>query len=85
MGVANQVGMSPGQVLLRWAVQGGCAVLPKSAKEERRMENMEVLEWKLGTIHILRKHCLLGGRGEVRKYDFIVGMGVKKSKKNVIT
>ena len=48
MGVASKVGVSPGQVLLRWAVQGGCAVLPKSAKEERRIENMDVLEWKLG-------------------------------------
>ena len=45
--VASRVGMSPGQVLLRWAVQSGCAVLPKSAKEMRRKENMDVLDWKL--------------------------------------
>ena len=45
--VSNKVGMSPGQVLLKWAVQKGCAVLPKSAKEERRQENMDLLNWKL--------------------------------------
>ena len=46
-GVSSRVGMSPGQVLLRWAVQNGCAVLPKSANEARRRENMDVLDWKL--------------------------------------
>ena len=48
MNVSQKVGMSPGQVLLKWAVQNGCAVLPKSAKEERRRQNMDLLSWKLG-------------------------------------
>jgi len=45
--VSSNADMSPGQVLLRWAVQNGCAVLPKSSQEKRRKENMDVLDWKL--------------------------------------
>ena len=30
--VSKNANMSPGQVLLRWAVQKGCAVLPKSSQ-----------------------------------------------------
>jgi len=47
MGVSTRVGMSPGQVLLRWAIQSGCVVLPKSSKDVRRKENLNVLNWKL--------------------------------------
>ncbi|GFR40416.1 hypothetical protein Agub_g990, partial [Astrephomene gubernaculifera] len=36
--VAAQVGRTPAQVLLRWALQGGCAVIPKSVRPERLAE-----------------------------------------------
>jgi len=45
--VASRRGVTEGQVLLRWAVQGGCTVLPKSVREERMKSNLDVLDWKL--------------------------------------
>ncbi|GIL83834.1 hypothetical protein Vretifemale_12568 [Volvox reticuliferus] len=45
--VAAEVRRTPAQVLLRWALQGGCAVIPKSVRPER------IAEW--------REDLLLGG------------------------
>ena len=39
---------SPGQILLKWAVQQGLAIIPKTSKEERLKENADVFEWFLG-------------------------------------
>lgn len=38
---------SPGQILLRWAVQQGLAIIPKTSKEERLKENGDVFDWSL--------------------------------------
>lgn len=38
---------TPGQVILRWAVQQGLAVIPKSSKIERIRENRELEGWQL--------------------------------------
>lgn len=38
---------TPGQVLLRWAVQQGLAVIPKTSKAERLKENADVFGWTL--------------------------------------
>ena len=38
---------SPAQVLLRWALQKGTVVLPKSANRERIAENIAVFEFEL--------------------------------------
>ncbi|CAJ1328732.1 unnamed protein product, partial [Effrenium voratum] len=45
--VAQRLGRSAGQVLLRWAVQKNIAVNPKSNKVERLRENLDVLNFKL--------------------------------------
>ncbi|GIL56485.1 hypothetical protein Vafri_11842 [Volvox africanus] len=45
--VAAEVRRTPAQVLLRWALQGGCAVIPKSVRAER------IAEWQ--------EDSLLGG------------------------
>eukprot|EP00439_Symbiodinium_sp_Y106_P083039 s562_g22.t2 len=45
--ISTRLGRSPGQVLLRWAVQKGIAVTPKSNKESRLRENLEVLDFVL--------------------------------------
>lgn len=39
--------VTPGQVLLRWALQKGCHVVPKSTKEERIKENAGIFNFKL--------------------------------------
>ena len=45
--VANEVGATEAQVLLRWSLQSGCLVLPKSSKEDRIQKNLEVFSFKL--------------------------------------
>jgi D-xylose reductase len=39
--VADKLGKTPAQVLLRWATQRGIAVIPKSSSEGRMKENLE--------------------------------------------
>ena len=45
--VAERVGKSPGQVLIRWALQHGTSVLPKSVSEARIAQNLDVHSWEI--------------------------------------
>jgi diketogulonate reductase-like aldo/keto reductase len=45
--VAEETGKSPGQVLVRWALQHGTSVIPKSVHPERILENFQVFDWEL--------------------------------------
>ena len=45
--VAARVGRSPAQVLLRWAIQHGMVVLPKSTREPRIRENAAIFDFGL--------------------------------------
>ncbi|KAH6638492.1 Alpha/Beta hydrolase protein [Boeremia exigua] len=47
--LAAKYGKSPGQVLLRWAVQRGKCVIPKSSSKERMRENLDVLGFELAS------------------------------------
>ncbi|KAJ1841645.1 D-xylose reductase [Coemansia sp. RSA 2703] len=40
--IAKKLGKTPAQVLLRWAVQRGCAVIPKSSNVGRMKENADL-------------------------------------------
>lgn len=44
---AKVVGKSPGQVLIRWAIQRGTIAIPKSANPERIKQNFDVLDWEI--------------------------------------
>lgn len=44
---AEAHGKSPGQVVIRWHLQNGCVVIPKSAKESRIAENFDVFDFAL--------------------------------------
>lgn len=44
VGVAQDVGKQPAQVLVQWAVQRGTVVLPKSVTPSRIVENFEDFE-----------------------------------------
>jgi D-xylose reductase len=44
---AARAGRSPAQVLLRWGVQRGTSVVPKTARPERLPENLAVLDFTL--------------------------------------
>ncbi len=45
--VAERLGCTPAQVLLRWSIQGGFIVLPKSQHRERIAENAEIFDFAL--------------------------------------
>jgi diketogulonate reductase-like aldo/keto reductase len=45
--IANRVGRSPAQVLLRWCVQRGIPVLSKSTHRERIAENAQIFDFEL--------------------------------------
>ena len=45
--VAEQCQRTPAQVCLRWLVQKGIIVIPKTRSEERMKQNMEIFDWEL--------------------------------------
>src|SRR5438876_505636 len=45
--IAARVGRTPAQVLLRWAVQRGIPVIPKSTKRDRIAENGQIFDFTL--------------------------------------
>jgi diketogulonate reductase-like aldo/keto reductase len=46
--LAARLGRTPAQVMLRWAVQRGIPVIPKSVRRERIVENAQVFDFTLG-------------------------------------
>ncbi|MBE7160233.1 MAG: aldo/keto reductase [Williamsia herbipolensis] len=45
--IAEEYGRSPIQVALRWSVQQGIGVIPKSADPERQVHNASLFDWEL--------------------------------------
>ena len=46
--IARRVERTPAQVLLRWGVQRGTVVIPKSSRRERILENAQIFDFELG-------------------------------------
>lgn len=47
--IATKHGKSAGQVLLRWAAQRGCAVIPKTSNPKRLKENLDIFGFSLAS------------------------------------
>lgn len=50
--IADAVGMSPAQVVIRWHLQNGLVVIPKSTHRERMTANADVVGFTLDDAHI---------------------------------
>lgn len=44
---AKRLGKTPAQVVLRWGVQRGTAIIPKTSKPERMRENLAIFDFEL--------------------------------------
>ncbi len=45
--IASRLGRSPGQVVLRWGIQRGTAIVPKTSRPERLIENLNLFDFEL--------------------------------------
>eukprot|EP01094_Clydonella_sp_ATCC50884_P003236 TRINITY_DN12497_c0_g1_i1.p1 TRINITY_DN12497_c0_g1~~TRINITY_DN12497_c0_g1_i1.p1 ORF type:complete len:206 (+),score=51.67 TRINITY_DN12497_c0_g1_i1:334-951(+) len=59
--VADESGRSPGNVLIRWGIQHGMAVIPKSVTPSRIKENIDVFSWSLSNEQMERLNALHSG------------------------
>ncbi|ADI04468.1 2,5-didehydrogluconate reductase [Streptomyces bingchenggensis BCW-1] len=60
--IAETHGKSPAQVLLRWGIQEGRSVIPKSTKRHRIAENIDVFDFALTTDELKSLDALETGR-----------------------
>ena len=67
-GVAERVGRTPAQVMLRWAVQHEAVVIPKSGREERIRSNAQVFDFELSEPDMTMLNALdrTGGSAKAR-------------------
>jgi D-xylose reductase len=60
--IATRHGKTPAQVLLRWGVQRGTAVIPKTTRSERLRENLDIFGFELAAEETKQINALDRGR-----------------------
>lgn len=50
--IADKHDVTPAQVSLRWLLQKGCIVIPRSSSEDHLQANMDLYDWSLSTVDI---------------------------------
>ena len=61
--MAEKYGVSEAQLLLRWAVQNGYAVLPKTTNRERMLQNLELFSFEIDDTDMARIATMDRGGG----------------------
>lgn len=64
-GIAADRGRTPAQVLLRWGVQRGTAVVPKTVRVERLAENLAIFDFELTS----EQMSAISGLNQNRRYN----------------
>jgi diketogulonate reductase-like aldo/keto reductase len=45
--LAREIQATPAQLLLRWGLERGCVIIPKTASKERMLENADIFKFRL--------------------------------------
>jgi len=75
--IAKKHGKTPAQVLLRFLLQHGIAVIPKSTNVDRLKQNIDVFDFELGTVEMRRLESLDKGE-KGRTFTMKAFPGVEK-------
>jgi len=73
--IAKEIEKTPAQVLLRWGLQRGYAVIPKSTQKSRIEENLRVFNFTLKDDHMSRISSLNKNLRFNDPGKFCIGMG----------
>jgi len=70
--IAERLGRTPAQVLIRWAVRRGVIVLPKSTHRERIEQNAAVFDFDLSDEDVAKLDALdrTGGAGRALEHPW---------------
>jgi D-xylose reductase len=71
--IAERLGKTPAQVVLRWGIQRGTAVIPKSSRADRRVENLDLFDFALSDEDMQALNALDKGRRFNNPADFCEG------------
>ena len=71
LAIGEKYGKSAAQVMLRWHIQNGVQVIPKSTKEERIVENFDVFDFELTADEVAKIDALDTGVRGGPEPDFI--------------
>jgi 2,5-diketo-D-gluconate reductase A len=61
-GIAEQHGKTPSQVVLRWHIELGNLVIPKSTNPDRLAENLDVFDFSLSGEEVAANEALENGK-----------------------
>ncbi len=68
-GIADRVGRTPAQVLLRWCIERGLPVIPKSTHRERIEENARIFDFALSADDMAQLDALDGTSGTAQALE----------------
>lgn len=63
--MASRHGRTPAQIVLRWGIQRGCAIVPKTARPERLKENLALFDFELSGAEM----TVLSGLNRNRRFN----------------